>query len=54
MLQDDQTYFVPGVFDCLGALAVEAAGFRSALISGNAVSASVFGLPDLGLSLIHI
>lgn len=49
MLQDDQTYFVPGVFDCLGALAVEAAGFRSALISGNAVSASVFGLPDLGL-----
>lgn len=49
MLGDRETYFVPGVFDCIGALAVEAAGFQAALVSGNAVSASALGLPDMGL-----
>lgn len=49
MLGDRETYFVPGVFDCIGALAVKAAGFQAALVSGNAVSASVLGLPDMGL-----
>lgn len=49
MLGNRETYFVPGVFDCIGALAVEAAGFQAALVSGNAVSASALGLPDMGL-----
>lgn len=49
MLRDQETYFVPGVFDCIGALAAEKAGFQAALISGNAVSASLVGLPDMGL-----
>ena len=49
MLGDRETYFVPGVFDCIGALAVKASGFQAALVSGNAVSASALGLPDMGL-----
>ncbi|NBI77566.1 methylisocitrate lyase [Anaerotruncus colihominis] len=49
MFRDRETYFAPGVFDCIGAMAVEKAGFHTALISGNAVSASMFGLPDMGL-----
>lgn len=49
MLQDKETYFVPGVFDCIGAQVVEAAGFQSMLVSGNAVSGSLLGLPDMGL-----
>ena len=49
MFRERETYFAPGVFDCIGAMAVEKAGFHAALISGNAVSASMFGLPDMGL-----
>ena len=39
---------VPGVHDGLTALLAEKAGFRVALLGGNAVTASVLGLPDLG------
>ncbi len=49
MLHNDETYFVPGIFDCIGALAAEKVGFEAALVSGNAVSASFAGLPDMGL-----
>ena len=49
MLQDKNTYLVPGVFECLGAIAAQRAGFEAVLVSGNAVSASSVGLPDMGL-----
>ena len=49
MLKDQETYFVPGIFDCIGAIAAEKSGFEAALVSGNAVSASFAGLPDMGL-----
>lgn len=39
----------PGVYDGLTARLVEQAGFEVAVVSGAAVSASVLGVPDLGL-----
>ena len=39
---------VPGVHDALTALLAEQAGFRVALLGGNAATASMLGLPDLG------
>ena len=38
----------PGVHDGLTALLAERAGFEAALLGGNAATASVMGLPDLG------
>lgn len=38
----------PGVHDGLTALLAEKAGFRVAFLGGNAATASVLGLPDLG------
>ena len=38
----------PGVHDGLTALLAERAGFQAALLGGNAATASVLGLPDLG------
>ncbi|MFQ5684241.1 MAG: oxaloacetate decarboxylase [Candidatus Binatia bacterium] len=39
---------VPGVYDCLTALMAERAGFGVAMLGGNATTASLLGLPDLG------
>lgn len=39
----------PGVYDCVSAKAVQAAGFDAAFVSGAAVTASVLGYPDVGL-----
>lgn len=39
----------PCVWDCYSMRAVELAGFECALLSGQAVSESLTGLPDLGL-----
>src|SRR3954468_14188571 len=39
----------PGVYDGLSARMVEQAGFDVAVVSGAAVSASVLGVPDLGI-----
>ncbi len=49
LIQDKNTYYVPGIYDCLGAKAAEKTGFQTASISGNAVAAAAFGLPDMGL-----
>ncbi len=49
LITDSRTYYVPGVFDCIGAISAEQTGFETVSISGNAIAASVFGLPDLGL-----
>jgi 2,3-dimethylmalate lyase len=40
---------VPGTFDCLSARLVEQAGFEVVSVSGAGVTASILGLPDVGL-----
>ena len=47
-MAEDACLTVPGVHDALTALLAEQAGFRVALLGGNATTASVLGLPDLG------
>ena len=47
-MAEDGCLTVPGVHDGLTALLAEQAGFRVALLGGNATTASVLGLPDLG------
>jgi len=39
----------PGIYDAYGARMVEKAGFEAAYMTGNGVSASVLGYPDVGL-----
>src|SRR6187551_2242024 len=39
----------PGIYDAYGARLVEAAGFEAAYMTGNGVSASLLGRPDVGL-----
>ena len=39
----------PGIYDAYGARMVEKAGFEAAYMTGNGVSASVLGRPDVGL-----
>lgn len=38
----------PGVYDCIGALAAERAGFKYIFSSGFGISASLLGKPDFG------
>lgn len=47
-MAEDGCLTVPGVHDGLTALLAEQAGFRAALLGGNAATASLLGLPDLG------
>jgi 2-methylisocitrate lyase-like PEP mutase family enzyme len=39
----------PGIYDAYGAIFVEQAGFEAAYMTGNGVSASLLGRPDVGL-----
>ncbi len=39
----------PGIYDCISAKVVEAAGYDAGFVSGAAVTASVLGYPDVGL-----
>jgi 2-methylisocitrate lyase-like PEP mutase family enzyme len=39
----------PGIYDAYGARLVERAGFEAAYLTGNGVSASLLGRPDVGL-----
>jgi 2-methylisocitrate lyase-like PEP mutase family enzyme len=39
----------PGIFDAYGARLAEQAGFEAAYMTGNGVSASVLGQPDVGM-----
>jgi 2,3-dimethylmalate lyase len=39
----------PGIYDAYGARFVAQAGFEAAYLTGNGVSASLLGLPDVGL-----
>ena len=40
----------PGIYDAFGARLVEQAGFEAVYMTGNGVSASVLGRPDVGLA----
>lgn len=40
----------PGVYDALGARAVQAEGFKAVYMTGNGAMASLLGKPDLGLA----
>lgn len=52
-MAEDGCLIVPGVHDGLTALLAEHAGFRIALLGGNATTASLLGLPDLGFLSSH-
>ena len=45
----DSTLIAPGVYDAYGARMVEHAGFEAVYMTGNGVSASLLGRPDVGL-----
>jgi 2-methylisocitrate lyase-like PEP mutase family enzyme len=45
----DDIVIAPGVFDALGAVLVEQAGFQTAYLSGASVAYTRFGRPDIGL-----
>jgi 2-methylisocitrate lyase-like PEP mutase family enzyme len=44
-----QLIVAPGIYDAYGARMAEKAGFEAAYMTGNGVSASVLGQPDVGL-----
>jgi 2-methylisocitrate lyase-like PEP mutase family enzyme len=48
-LKDGPLIVAPGIYDAYGARLVEQAGFEAAYMTGNGVSASVLGRPDVGL-----
>lgn len=49
LLADPQIVQVPSVFDCLTARLAQAAGFQAISVTGNGISASLLGKPDVGL-----
>src|SRR5918999_3631140 len=48
-LSDGPMIGAPGIYDAYGALFVEQSGFEAAYMTGNGVSASLLGRPDVGL-----
>ena len=48
-LKQKKLIVAPGIYDAYGARMVEQAGFEAAYMTGNGVSASVLGRPDVGL-----
>ncbi len=48
LLQQDKAVIAPGIYDGYGARLVENAGFQAAYMTGNGVSASLLGTPDIG------
>jgi 2-methylisocitrate lyase-like PEP mutase family enzyme len=49
-LKSGPVIVAPGIYDAYGARLVEQAGFEAAYMTGNGVSASVLGQPDVGLA----
>jgi len=49
LLDGSGTVVVPGAYDCVSAGLIEQAGFPAVYIGSYAISASAFGLPDVGL-----
>ena len=48
-LQSDRAVRAPGIYDGYGARLVQQAGFDAVYMTGNGVSASLLGCPDVGL-----
>ncbi len=48
-LAGNRIVVAPGMYDALGALLVERAGFQAAYLSGASIAYSRFGRPDIGL-----
>ena len=48
LLQQDKAVIAPGIYDGYGAKLVQNAGFQAAYMTGNGVSASLLGTPDIG------
>src|SRR3990172_7962442 len=48
-LTDGPMIVAPGIYDAFGARFVEQAGFEAVYMTGNGVSASLLGRPDVGL-----
>jgi len=48
-LKSGPVIIAPGIYDAYGARMVEQAGFEAAYMTGNGVSASILGRPDVGL-----
>lgn len=48
-LSGDEIAVAPGVFDALGAVLAEQAGFHAAYLSGASIAYARFGRPDIGL-----
>ncbi len=49
LLASKRLIVAPGIYDAYGARLVEQAGFEAVYMTGNGVSASLLGLPDVGL-----
>ena len=49
MLQSGETFVQPGAFNAQSALIAEAAGFKTIVVSGYGLSATLLGKPDVGL-----
>lgn len=49
LLEREPILVVPGVYDALGALMAEAAGFQALYLSGASIAYTRFGRPDIGL-----
>lgn len=49
LLARDEPLLVPGAYDALSARLVEAAGFDAAYMTGFGTTASLLGMPDVGL-----
>jgi 2-methylisocitrate lyase-like PEP mutase family enzyme len=49
LLRDERTVISPGVYDGYSILIVEAMGFKTAGVSGSALSNSLIGQPDIGI-----
>lgn len=48
-LNEGPMIVAPGIYDAYGARFVQQAGFEAVYLTGNGVSASLLGLPDVGL-----
>ena len=44
----EETLICPGIYDAYGARLIQQAGFNAAYMTGNGVSASLLGVPDIG------
>lgn len=48
LLKQDKALVAPGIYDAYGARMVQNAGFEAAYMTGNGVSATLLGTPDIG------